>query len=104
MVHFYVRDHVKSLSAFSFKLQLFELSLMVGAKGYLLNVLPTSKIHSCSSSHFCISSTRRNIILRGDSMEMDKKDMLGILPLNSCLPVPELVGLNSQVLLLSGSI
>lgn len=77
---------------------------MVGAKGYLLNVLPTSKIHSCSSSHFCISSTRRNIILRGDSMEVSgQKVMLGILPLKSCLPVPEQVGLNSQVLLLSGS-
>lgn len=38
-----MRDHVKFLSAFSLKLPLFELSLMVGAKGRLINVLPTSK-------------------------------------------------------------
>lgn len=35
MGHFYVRDHVKSLSFFSFKLLLFELNLMAGAEGHL---------------------------------------------------------------------
>lgn len=93
MVPFYVRDHVKSWMAFSFKLQLFELNLMVGAK-----------LHSCSSSHFRSNSMSENIIILGDSMKMDRKTCWVVLPRKSHLLVPDQVGLNSQAILFSGSI
>lgn len=56
-------DHVKTLSAFPFRVQLLEHSLVVVAKVH--NVLPASKVSSCSLSHFCVPSERNNIILGG---------------------------------------
>lgn len=52
-----MRDHVKSLSAFSSKLPLVELSLMVSAKGRLINVLPSSK--SIQTLHLMSVSLQR---------------------------------------------
>lgn len=83
-----MRDHVKSLSAFSSKLPLVELSLMVSAKGRLINVLPSSK--SIQTLHLMSVSLQRGktSLCRGMTVGDGQKVVLESSAINKLLGCP----------------